>query len=259
MLDEPRPQVSAVRQSYNATLLRLLRFSVRNFAPGRTRALIAQRHLRGAGIEIGALHRPTAVAEGVVVRYLDYLDTPSLRRRYPEFGETPLADVSIVDDGESLATIRDDSQDFLIANHFLEHTQDPIRTIKRHLQVLRPGGVLFLTLPDKRWSCDRERANTTFAHLRRDHEEGPASSYDEHLADYAALVDKTAGPAFSARVEWLRKEAFPIHFHVWDFHSFAAFLTALQLELALSFTVEAHTLIPADAEFVSVLRKSGGA
>ena len=39
------------------------------------------------------------------------------------------------------------AEDFIIANHFLEHAQDPIRTIKRHLEVLKPGGVLFLYLP----------------------------------------------------------------------------------------------------------------
>src|SRR5215210_513324 len=101
------------------------------------------RYLRGSGLEIGALHMPLRVARGVRVRYVDRLDVDGLRMHYPELAEHDLVDVDIVADGESLGSVADGSQDFVIANHFLEHTQNPIATVESHLRVLRPDGVIY--------------------------------------------------------------------------------------------------------------------
>ncbi len=56
--------------------------------------------------------------------------------------------VDVVDDGESLQDhLPDVSADFIIANHFIEHTQDPLGTLAAYLRVLRTGGVLYLPDP----------------------------------------------------------------------------------------------------------------
>ena len=89
--------------------------------------MIAATFLRGTGIEIGALHEPLIVPRRVTVRYVDRMRSPQLRHQYPELSRADLVDVDIVDDGELLATIPDGSQDFVVANHFIEHCQDPIR------------------------------------------------------------------------------------------------------------------------------------
>ena len=64
------------------------------------------------------------------VRYVDRMWTDELRREYPELANWDLTQVDVVDDGEKLATIADESQDFIVANHFLEHTEDPVGTIE---------------------------------------------------------------------------------------------------------------------------------
>ena len=79
------------------------------------------------------------------------MDENDLRRHYPELNDLPLVNVNIVDDGEKLTAFEPNSQDFIIANHFLEHTQDPIGTVRRHLEVLRPDGVLYMAVPDRRF------------------------------------------------------------------------------------------------------------
>ena len=56
-----------------------------------------------------------------------------LRREYPELTDWNLTPVDVVDDGEKLLTIAEESQDFIVANHFLEHCENPIRTIETHL------------------------------------------------------------------------------------------------------------------------------
>ena len=99
------------------------------------------------------------------MRYVDRMPVTLLRRHYPELDELPLVEIDDVgDDGERLQTIEAQSQDFVIANHLLEHTEDPISTIRNWLRVLRPGGVIYMAVPDKRHTFDmtasRPRSST---------------------------------------------------------------------------------------------------
>jgi SAM-dependent methyltransferase len=215
------------------------------------RRRLARRFLRGEGIEIGALNEPLPLPRGARARYLDRLEAEALRRQYPELASVSLAPVDIVDDGERLASIRDDSLDFVVANHFVEHAEDPIGAIERQLEVLRPGGVIFMAVPDKRHTFDRPRAATTFDHLLRDHREGPEASRREHYRDWAALVRGAPDP--DAEGERLDAARYSIHFHVWSRDDFAALLERLRGGLGLPFVVEA--LEPNRHEFIAVLRK----
>ena len=103
---------------------------------------------------------------------MDRMTVPELRKHYPELDDQDLAPVDVVDDGETLSMIEPESVDFIVANHFLEHCEDPIRTITTHLGKLRPGGVLFYAVPDKRYTFDFRRPRTPLSHLIADHEDG---------------------------------------------------------------------------------------
>jgi hypothetical protein len=115
------------------------------------KAYIASRFLRGSGLEIGALHMPMAVPSSCQVTYVDRYDVDGLRRHYPELGDKAFVPVDVIDDGEKLRTIAAESQHFIIASHFLEHCQDPIGTIQRYLELIKPSGIIFLAIPDKRF------------------------------------------------------------------------------------------------------------
>ena len=99
----------------------------------RRRAL-SDKYLTGQGIEIGALHYPLEVGEQVSVRYVDRLSSEELRPLYTELREFPLVPIDIIDDGEKLSRIEDESLDFIIANHMLEHCENPLGTIRNHLR-----------------------------------------------------------------------------------------------------------------------------
>src|SRR6266852_1252099 len=109
-----------------------------------SRELIAETYLKGNGIEIGALHNPLQVPPWARVKYVDRLPIVQLREQYPELNDKELVEVDILDDGERLTKISDASQDFVIANHFVEHSQDPIGAVLNMLRVLKPGGRLYL-------------------------------------------------------------------------------------------------------------------
>jgi SAM-dependent methyltransferase len=136
---------------------------------------LSERYLEGSGVELGALHLPLWTSERATVRYVDRLDVAGLRQQYPELAEHDLVNVDIVDDGEALSSIEDGQLDFIIANHMLEHTENPIGTIRNHLRKVRDNGVLYYAVPDKWAGFDRERPITPFEHLVRDDREGATS------------------------------------------------------------------------------------
>jgi SAM-dependent methyltransferase len=171
-------------------------------------------YLHGAGIEIGALTRPTRVAAGARTTFVDRMSTEALRREYPELADVDLVDVGIVTDGETLHGVPDASQDYVIANNFLEHCQDPIATLKNFVRVLRPNGVMFLVVPNKRGNIDHMRPPTTIEHMIRDHEAGPATSRDEHFLEWTRDVLKVPPEGVRAHADQLIADDYSIHFHV---------------------------------------------
>ncbi len=100
----------------------------------KRRAEIAAEFLIGNGIEIGALDSPLQLPAKANVVYVDRLNEAALRAQYPELSEKPLVVIDVVDDGEQLGVFPSKSVDFIVANHFMEHTQNPIGTLRAHLQ-----------------------------------------------------------------------------------------------------------------------------
>ena len=214
-----------------------------------TRDDLAFRYLKGEGIEIGALYRPQRVPPAAHVRFVDHADFEGLQRIYPshDWVQAP----HVVDEAETLATFEDESLDFVIANHVLEHVEDPVAALGAFLRVLRPGGIVFLTLPDPRHSFDGRRARTTVEHVLRDHREGPETSRREHYEEWAHIVEGLPDErAIEQRVEEFAREGTRNHFHVWELKTFLELLFALDLPV----TIEATQVT--EPEFAVVLRKA---
>jgi|SRR5271165_1088048 len=194
------------------------------------RSTLSQAFLHGSGIEIGALQKPLPVPSHVRVTYVDRLSKHDLRIHYPELRPFDLVEVDVLDNGETLATFQSESQDFVIANHFIEHSQDPIQTIKNFTRVLRSGGIIYLAVPDKRQTFDRDRDLTGLSHLVEDHICGPARSREQHYREWVTLVEPHFGAvhsgqeAIAARVNKLMMEDYSIHFHTFTPEAMRALL-----------------------------------
>lgn len=212
---------------------------------------VALRFLQGDGIEIGALDFPLRLPRGARARYVDCLDEAGLRRVHSRTLSQgrPLIVPDVVDDGARLTSFTDSSLDFVIANHMLEHVEDPIAALQHQLRVLRQGGILYLTLPDARQTFDAPRKRTTVEHLIRDHREGPHVSRYEHYQECAELIEGHNNETLPARVREMESENLCPHFHVWEPGTFAGFLAALDL----LFTLE--MLFASVGEFLVILRK----
>jgi hypothetical protein len=134
-------QEQAVLKSVKSVLSLQLKTRIRNLLklPPRNmgREMLAHFYLKGEGLEIGALHNPLTVGPKAKVRYVDRMSVPDLKKHYPELNNLPLVPVDIVDDGEHLKTIADGTQNFVIANHFIEHCSNPIETFRNLFRVLK--------------------------------------------------------------------------------------------------------------------------
>jgi hypothetical protein len=203
------------------------------------RITLSKFYLSGKGIEIGALHFPLPVNRRTSVTYVDRVPTATMRMRLPELASA-MVDVDIIDDGEVLSTISDASQDFVIANHFLEHTQNPIGTLNTLLRVIRRNGILYLSLPDKRYTFDIDRPITPTEHIIRDFKEGPGWSMLDHYREWVNLVDKVTDATLAKdKVESLIASKEAIHFHVWTQQEMLDMLASARALLSFSFEIEA--------------------
>jgi predicted SAM-dependent methyltransferase len=219
------------------------------------RQWLSHRFLRGEGVEIGALHLPLYVPPGTKVTYVDRMSLKDLRTQYPELEKLDLTPVDVVENGETLESFRDGSLSFVVANHFMEHTEDPIRTIKNHLRVLRDDGILYYAIPDRRYTFDIDREPTGLQHLAEDHAKGAERSRKQHFEEWVEHVEKVEKPKRAERVKYLLKIDYSIHFHVWTPLEFAAFLYFLEQEEKLPISLEA--LVSNEHEFIAIIRKVG--
>ena len=59
----------------------------------------------------------------------------------------------------------------MVANHVLEHLRDPLAAFREWLRVVRPGGHLYIAVPDHNNPLDRLRPVTPVEHLIADYEQ----------------------------------------------------------------------------------------
>jgi len=216
------------------------------------REIIASEFLQGSGIEIGALHEPLKLPVGTRAVYVDKFPTDVLKSQYPELSGREFVMVDIVDDGEHLHSILNESQDFVIANHFVEHCQDPIRTIGNMVRVLREDGILYFALPDKRYTFDQDRPVTPVDHILSDYENGPEASRRDHLDDWFRLVAKIEDKEErEAAIEKALGSDSHIHYHVWTQAEMLEMVATLQR----FYGIEVEMVRKNGIEVIVVLRK----
>lgn len=196
------------------------------------------RRLQGEGLEIGALDNPVLVPH-LHVHYVDRITREQAFEHYPELRGHDLVEADVIDDAEVLTTVPDATQDFVIANHVIEHLSNPIKALLTWARVLKTGGRIFLAVPDKRMTFDKERQKTSLDHLFDDYRAPDAERDFEHFLDFAEKVSCRhyhVRPESEARqlAQELWEKKYSIHYHVWDDASFTEFLEAVLREFPQS-------------------------
>jgi phage terminase large subunit-like protein len=89
----------------------------------------------------GKVNREQLDISGLLVtniKYVDRLTIDELIKQYPELSDLKLVQVDNIDNGEILSKIENESLDFIIANHFIEHARNLMGTIENWFFKLRP-------------------------------------------------------------------------------------------------------------------------
>ncbi|HEY0184014.1 MAG TPA: class I SAM-dependent methyltransferase [Rhodopila sp.] len=236
----------------------------------------------GHGLEIGPSFDPLFPKnEGFEVDIVDHASAEDLRRKYRDERGIDCSRIEEVDhvwDGRPLTEVigRTACYDYIVASHVIEHTPDLLGFLKECDGLLKPGGVLFLAVPDKRRCFDILRPLSTTggvlqAHLERRTRHIPAVAFD-HVAYFATLDGVGAWPARSsgdlnlanelsfARAIYERSLASSDYydFHAWTFcpSSFRMILKDLNDLGALSLR-EDKFLLTAGIEFLVTISRSG--
>jgi SAM-dependent methyltransferase len=136
----------------------------------------------------------------------------------------------------------DHSLDYVIASHVLEHVANPVAALAEWVRVVRPGGIIYLVVPDRRVTWDHTRALTPVAHFLDDYTRGTTACDPTHIDEFAGGVDwsqfNPATPADAipaARASLARGmheavargEEINIHFHTFEPANLRGLLTAL--------------------------------
>lgn len=189
------------------------------------RSFLIQKYCTGHGAEIGAGVQPVLVPIGSRTTYIDAVPA-AFWRKMPRWAHQKVLDADIIDEGSTLSTVKDETFDYLIAAHVLEHIDDPISALKNWVRVVKPGGHIIIAVPDMRL-CDEEknRAVTTVDHFQRDHDEGPHVSAEYHYDEHGLNPDGYTGDRLA---EHIKVHERMIHYHTFTLTSFVQFLGALQ-------------------------------
>ncbi|MBW8888631.1 MAG: methyltransferase domain-containing protein [Fibrobacteres bacterium] len=221
------------------------------------RALFARSFCIGNGIEIGALHHPLRLPPGSRARYVDRMTRAQLYEQYAELRNENLVQVDIVDDGETLATLPDGGEDFLIACQFIEHCQHPVRALVNMLRVVKDGGFVLLTVPDKWQTFDKDRQITSNQHLLDECLHGCESTARDHYREYARTVDGRTDPGeIEEVVDYYQRTGISIHWHIWDPEAFLGFLMFFKDRFKLPFRIFA-TLLNGNELMVALQKRLG--
>ena len=211
------------------------------------------------GLEIGALCSPLISKEESNIKYYDIFPTEKLIEHFQEYypGKT-FVDVDFVAKNRSLSDVLGNIKfDYFIANHVVEHIPDFISFFKAVYESLNDGGKFFLAIPDRRFTFDVDRSETTAGHLIVDYENTGSVDAAEHILD--ALIYHT--DRLKLNVYWSdiknQRYNFVHHHHVFNYENFLDKIIRPLIRLRyFNFSViDYHYEPDLDNEFILVLQK----
>lgn len=147
----------------------------------------------------------------------------------------------------------DHSLDYVIASHVLEHVANPVAALAEWYRVVRPGGVIYLVVPNRRAAWDHPRELTTVGHMLEDFLNGTTARDDTHIDEFANGIDwslfrpdtpadeiaaQRAALASGLRETIARGEDINIHFHTFEPENLRALLETLMTWPARRFNWE---------------------
>jgi len=99
-----------------------------------------------------------------------------------------------ISEANELENVKNNSYDFLLSCHSLEHVANPLKALKRWNEVLKVHAKIVLVLPDKDYTFDVRRPYTSFDHLLKDYENQITENDSTHFDEVIKLHESARDP-----------------------------------------------------------------
>lgn len=154
----------------------------------REERILALVDRRGAGLEIGPSFRPLVPkSAGGNIMIVDHADAETLRAKYRDVPGAleRIEDVDFVMTGSLAESIPLRCHfDWIVASHVIEHVADLVGFLEDCEFLLKPGGVLALAVPDKRFCFDAARGVSSLGEVLRAHAQHRTKPDRHDVLDY---------------------------------------------------------------------------
>lgn len=203
-------QAAATISSRNAYQEKRFRFLRRNISRYNVK-----------GLEIGACHLPTVPSDFGICRFADFRTADEMASLW-HIDRHNVCDVDyVISRDRKFSEQIHDRFDYVIACHVIEHVPNPIGYINDLAQILNPGGLILLSVPDMRMTPDRTRPIITIDHLLMDFYNDCKYPSLEHILEFHRHSLNTESPmistidAYRYAVEYLESGMADVHCHAW--------------------------------------------
>lgn len=166
-------------------------------------------------LEIGAFDSPTFITNlGDRVKYLDWFSADELFEQHkdnPRRLVSNIVDVDYVIKNHEFADEIGERFDLIAAAHVVEHVADVVSWLQQLQTLLTERGLIYLSVPDRRYTFDFYRRTSSLLEIIRAHEERlerPSmwqiadSIYYFTRIDMAAVWSGASPPPFEPRFTW---------------------------------------------------------
>lgn len=165
------------------------------------------------------------------------------------FSDSKAPGRNIFCDASDLSPVADQSYDFVLSSHNLEHFANPVRALQEWKRVTRPNGGLILVLPDYRRTFDHRRPVTKVEHMLQDYRSNMGEDDLSHLPEILALHDLSLDPPAGTPEQFRERSENNflnrcIHHHVFDENNSRELLSSVGIEvLAVELAGPIHIFI----------------
>ncbi len=130
-------------------------------------------------------------------------------------------------DASDLSNIPDETYDFVMSSHVIEHIANPIRALREWRRVLKPGGAAIFVVPHRDYGFDHRRPLTTLEHMLDDFERCVGDHDDTHLQETIELIDYSMIPFDREKLTAIGRDVLHtrgLHHHTFNEDNFNALL-----------------------------------
>jgi len=173
------------------------------------------------GVEIGASNQNSFGLDKTKSLYYN-LDISEEQSNTNQMFKIQPAEVHLYAVGDALP-IQKECLDYVISSHVIEHFFDPIEAIKEWMRTLKPGGIIFMIVPHKERTIDRDREITPLQeHIQRHEKKLNISDYAHLDSPYAHQRDhKVIDEETKRDKQWIPYQKDDHHhWSVWTTESF---------------------------------------